>query len=97
MDMKKYDQGKIRYDLIPPECLRELAKVLTYGIEKYKEADSWQTVPEMERRYYSALMRHLEEWRGGNKEDAESHLRHLSHVLCNALFLLWSDINQDKK
>jgi hypothetical protein len=31
----KYDQGKLRYDLIPPEALEELAAVYTMGAAKY--------------------------------------------------------------
>lgn len=31
----KFDQGKLRYDLLPPEMLEEVALVLTYGAVKY--------------------------------------------------------------
>lgn len=33
----KYDEGKLRYDLIPPEALREITKVLTFGAKKYSQ------------------------------------------------------------
>ena len=39
----KYDKGKVRMELLPFDCLTEMAKVLTFGAEKYRE-NSWQTV-----------------------------------------------------
>jgi len=35
MSGKKFDEGKLRMDLIPPAAIYGLAKVLTYGSEKY--------------------------------------------------------------
>lgn len=87
-DGKKYDNGKIRYDLIPPECLKELAKILTFGSEKYG-ANNWQNLENYNERYYSALMRHIEAWRSGEMHDPESGELHLSHAMCNVMFLLW--------
>ena len=37
----KYDSGKPRYDLLPPELLEEAAKVLTFGAQKY-EPRNWE-------------------------------------------------------
>lgn len=54
----KHDEGKEMYHLIPPECLKELAKHLTYGAYKYKQ-DNWKKVDDTNR-YYNALQRHLE-------------------------------------
>lgn len=31
----KYDDGKLRIDLIPPEVIRALAMVFAYGADKY--------------------------------------------------------------
>ena len=86
----KYDGDKLMYDLIPAECLEELAKVLTYGAKKYAP-NNWQKVDNFNSRYYSALQRHIEAWRKGEKVDAESGLHHLSHALCNVMFLLWKE------
>ena len=83
----KYDGGKLMYSLIPPIATEALAKVLTFGAAKYAP-NSWQTVKDGERRYLDALMRHLEAWREGETIDPESGLPHLSHLLCNASFLL---------
>jgi len=82
----KYDEGKIRYDLVPPKSLRELADVLTFGAEKYAP-NNWKNVPNPSDRYYSALLRHLEAWREGEIMDSESGKKHLAHALCCLVFL----------
>lgn len=87
----KHDDGKLRYDLIPAEAIESLAKILTYGAEKYEE-NNWQGLES--KRIYSALMRHLEAWRLGNTNDEESGYLHLEHVLVNAMMLLEIERNK---
>lgn len=82
----KYDTGKLRYDLITPDVTKAMAEVLTFGAEKYAP-NSWQLVPDAKRRYTAALMRHFEAYRAGEQLDPESGLSHLSHALCNLMFL----------
>lgn len=88
----KHDQGKLPYDVVPFECLDELCKILQYGIEKYGKPSGWQYVEHMEDRYFAALMRHLSAHRQGEKLDPESGHLHLSHALCNVVFLLWKEL-----
>ncbi len=88
MSGMKFDTGKLRYDLIPPEALRALADVLTYGAEKYAP-DNWKSVPDAKARYTAALYRHLEAWRSGEQTDAESGRHHLAHAITNVAFLIW--------
>ena len=85
----KFDAGKLRYGLIPPEATEELAKVLTYGAKKYK-SNNWKKAEDFSR-YIDALYRHLEAWRGGQEFDEESGLSHLSHALTNIAFLIWEE------
>lgn len=90
----KYDGGKLLFRALTRGLalpLRAVAAVLTYGALKYKE-DSWQHVPNGKARYESALDRHLNAWKAGEKCDEESGLPHIAHAACNALFLLWFDI-----
>lgn len=83
----KQDNGKLRMELIPPETLKALAEVLTYGANKYS-ANSWQQVEPQ--RYLGALLRHLVEYvKDNNSIDDESGIKHIDHVLCNACFLGW--------
>lgn len=82
----KYDTGKERFDLLPPDALLELVRVYTYGAEKYKPRN-------MERgmywgRVFAALMRHLWKWWGGEEKDRESGLHHLAHAGWGCLTLL---------
>lgn len=87
MTGKKFDDGKPRYDLIPPVVLEQLAAVLTFGAKKYGP-NNWQSVPDAKNRYYSAMMRHVEADRGGEVFDEESGLPHLTHALACVTFLL---------
>ena len=82
----KDDQEKNRLDLIEPEFIEGVGKVLTFGADKY-EPNNWQKVEDAENRYYAAAMRHLMAWRKGEKTDPESGISHLFHVACNIMFL----------
>lgn len=86
----KFDDDKLRFDLIPPEASEELAKILTMGAKKYAP-NNWQKIKKD--RYLSALYRHLNAWQKGEINDGESGERHLSHALCNVVFLLWKEIH----
>lgn len=79
--------GKIRVELVTPNSILGMAEVLTYGAKKYKP-NSWQNIDEPLDTHYAALLRHLLQWRNGEKFDKDSGLRHLKHILTNAMFLL---------
>lgn len=88
---RKNDQGKDRYDLIPPLALHATVKVLTHGAFKYNEAyneENWRKVSNPKRRYFGAAMRHLWAWYRGEKLDPETGESHLAHAVTNILFLL---------
>jgi hypothetical protein len=87
---RKYDSGKLRWDLLHIECVEEVVKILTFGAEKY-EPNNWQKVENANERYYAALMRHITAWRKGEIIDPESGCSHLSHAACNIVFLMWLD------
>lgn len=87
----KYDQNKLRYDLMPPEVLQSVVQVLTNGAKKYAD-NNWKDVPDSDNRYYAAAMRHLQAWRMGEMLDAEDSLPHLSHAICCLSFLLYKQI-----
>ena len=83
----KFDGGKIRPSLLPMDSLNKICEVLEFGAKKYK-ANSWQTVANGEQRYLDVLLRHLMAFSGGEENDPETGLSHLSHAGCNILFLL---------
>ena len=86
----KDDAEKLRMDLLPPIAIQELARVLTYGARKYLP-NGWRSVDDADKRYTAALLRHLMAAMRGERIDPESGLTHLSHVLCNAVFLVELD------
>lgn len=74
-------------DLIPPHAELMLAKMLTFGAEKYG-AWNWSQVDDLERRYMAAAMRHINAHRAGELSDQESGLPHLAHAMCCLAFLI---------
>jgi len=91
---RKFDQGKLRYDLLPWDSVEQVVDILTYGAEKY-DAESWQLVDDANNRYFAALLRHLIAWKQGEITDEESGRLHLAHVATNALFLLWFNLQEE--
>ncbi len=82
----KFDDDKLRMDLIPPELLTEVAKVLTFGAEKYS-ARNWEEGMDWGR-VYAALQRHLNAWWSGDDKDDETGYSHLAHAACCIAFLI---------
>ncbi len=81
----RYNEGKLRIDLITPQMEKGLARVLTEGAKKYadrnwEEGLSWMSV-------LASLKRHLIAFEEGEDYDKESGLLHIEHVLANAGFL----------
>ena len=82
----KHDQDKIQMELIPPELLIEVGKVLTFGATKYAPRN-WEKGMDWSRAY-GALLRHMMAFWGGENKDPESGLDHLSHAACCLTFLI---------
>lgn len=86
----KFDQEKLRWDLLPIEPVEKVIKVLMLGSKKYGDYN-WQKVPEAKRRYYAAAQRHLTAWWKGEKNDPESGITHLAHAATCLIFLMWHE------
>ncbi len=85
---KKYDSGKLRLELIPPEFIHATARGLGYGAQKYS-AGNWAVGQGFEwSRLYGALQRHLVAFWSGEDLDAESGNCHLDHAACMLAFLI---------
>ena len=82
----KFDTGKLRMDLLPPDALEALSRILTDGAVKYGDRN-WEKGMAWSRPY-AALIRHLLAWWGGQDTDPESGHPHLWHVMTNAVFLV---------
>ena len=82
----KFDQGKDRYDLVPPEIEEAIAKVLTFGASKYGDRN-WEKGMNWGRAY-AALRRHMGAWWGGEKNDPETGMPHTWHAAGCIAFLV---------
>ncbi len=83
---RKDDQGKLPYDLIAPEVLESLAKVLAFGAKKYAPRN-WENGMDWSR-VFSALQRHMWAWWKGESTDPETGFSHLAHAACCIMFLV---------
>jgi hypothetical protein len=82
----KFDDGKLRYDLVPPYPLNELVKVYTVGAKKYSDRNwekgmSWG-------RIFAALMRHCWAFWNGEENDPEDGIHHMAHAAWCCLALI---------
>lgn len=89
----KYDTDKPRWGLLPFEQVEEVVDVLTSGSKKYCD-NNWKKVPDAEERYFDAMLRHVTQYRYGEKLDGETGKSHLAHAICCALFMMWFDDNK---
>lgn len=81
----RFNEGKVRTDLVPESTITGIAEVLTFGAKKYapnnwKKGMEWSKVT-------ASLKRHLAAFDRGEDFDPESGLFHIDHVLTNAAFL----------
>ena len=84
----KYDSGKTRYELLPPELMYGVAEILTFGARKYADRN-WELGMDWSR-VYGALMRHLWAWWNPfqSSVDEETGKSHLWHAGCCIAFLI---------
>ncbi len=82
----KFDENKLRMDLIPPEAIEALALTLTKGAQKYGDRN-WEKGIDPNR-CIAALMRHLMRHMAGEEFDPDSGQPHMDHVLTNAVFVV---------
>lgn len=87
---KKNDKkdDKTRWELMPLDCLEDIARVYTEGARKYGE-NTWQNLENGYQRYKAALLRHLWEFEKGNEIDPETGCHHLAQVCWNSIALLY--------
>ncbi len=91
----KKDKGKPKMALLPSSALIGIAKVMTYGANKYNAFNykngkglDWDQL-------YSACQRHLVAWNAGEDIDSESGQKTLYHAGCCIMMLI--DLIESKK
>lgn len=85
-----YQDGKLRWDLLPLEEIEDIVKLYTAGSIKYGD-NNWQNLENGYQRYKAAMLRHLLEYEKGNKVDDETKVNHLAAVAWNAIAMLYLD------
>lgn len=88
---RKDDQGKSRFDLLPPAPLFAAADVFAFGANKY-DARNWEEGIDYGR-LFGALNRHLWAWWNGQDADPESEMSHLGHAMCCLMMLTEEHLN----
>lgn len=81
----KYDQGKIKLDLLSTIAMFRTARVMTVGLNDH-EANNWRKGFNWTR-IIAALMRHLTMWSNGMDKDPDTGLSNLDHASCMLMFL----------
>lgn len=89
----KFDEGKLLFSLVPPEVIKLLTHVLTFGAKKYKP-DNWKNVEPFQERYQNAMMRHENARLQGEIFDPETGILTIGHELTNLVFLAWKQIEE---
>jgi hypothetical protein len=83
----RFNENKIRYDLMPPWGVEQIAKVYTYGTIKYDD-DNWWKGLKWKKDVLGCVFRHVWKWVRGEKVDDESGLHHLAHAAWNCITLM---------
>jgi len=89
----KQIEGKARMDLIPPQCLFELAKVYNLGCGIKYPKKSWEKGL-VWGEVYGQILRHCSSWMGGQTNDSEDGLHHLAHAVWACFTLMYFEWNK---
>lgn len=81
----KLDTGKLRHDLLPPDAMGEVARIFTFGAEKYVDRN-WEKGMDWGR-VYAAQQRHMMAFWGGEMYDPETGMLHTAHATFGTLVL----------
>lgn len=81
----RYNEGKLEWTLVDFRSLEGMVRVLEKGAKKYDRHNWKKGMPIT--KVAESLMRHLVAFLDGEDIDSESACRHISHVMCNAMFI----------
>lgn len=93
----RFNQGKLRIELVPTSAIEGIASILTYGANKYtvKNEDgsikvrgdnNWRSGL-LWSGVLSSMKRHIAAFERGEDLDKESGLYHIDHAMCNLSFI----------
>ena len=82
----KHQVDKNRLELVPPEAIEAMGRVLTYGASKYADRNWSKGIPYMTT--YASAMRHMLSWSKGIDVDEESGQLHIEMALTNLAMMV---------
>ena len=88
----KYDEGKLRYDLLPPDAVKAIVRVLTFGSTKYAPRNWEKGI--YQSRLMAASRRHEAAWEMGEDFDPETGIHHLAHKACCDIMMLAQELRE---
>lgn len=88
-------KDKVQLSLLPWLALSAVARVMEGGAGEYGEND-WQNIPNAEKVYRDALLRHVRDFGAGVQFDKKSKLSVVAHIVANGLIVLWFDITRGR-
>ena len=92
---EKYDNAKLRLDLLPFDALMEVGEVYSLGASKYADRNWEKGINYM--RIVGALLRHLFSWICGEERAQDDKQRHLASVVWCGLALLTYELRGMKE
>ncbi len=87
MSGQKFDSEKEPLDLLPPEALFEIGRVLAAGKKKYGTAN-WAKGIAISR-LLAAALRHIFKYLMGEDLDSETKTLHTANAAVNLMFAIW--------
>jgi hypothetical protein len=84
----KHDKDKVKMELLPPYSLEKIAKVFTFGANKYEDWNYLKGDGLKLSRVYGSCLRHLNSWYKGEELDPETGENHLVHAGCCIMMLI---------
>jgi hypothetical protein len=95
----KWDDEKLRWDLLDFALLEPIIYRYTVGAQKY-EPNSWKNLANGKERYFSACMRHLSCMRQGEQADPDPRFAkypsHCAAAIWNLLAVLYFEQQEEK-
>ena len=90
----RYNDGKLKWSYVHFASLEPMVRVLMFGAQKY-EPFNWQKGLKKDE-ILESMQRHIAKMFDGEQNDPESGLPHIGHVMCNAMFWSYMDLQEKK-
>ena len=87
VEVKRKYKGKNRLDLVPPELILSVGKVLSESSDKHGDRN-WEKGESNYGDHFASLLRHLYKWWMRVPVDQDTGESHLSHAACRLAFLI---------